>query len=68
MNDTLRECGRCGRLEYAAEAQIDMMRQPDGQPCGGVFTQTVRAEQEQLLNAKFWTRFAAAEARAPEEG
>lgn len=67
MNDTLRECGRCGRLQYAAEAQIDLMRQRDDQPCWGVFTLTAYARREQGVNGKLFARFAAAEARAPEE-
>ncbi len=46
-NDTLRQCGRCGRIEYAAEAQIDLMTRPDGQPCGGVFTLTKPSVQAQ---------------------
>lgn len=68
MNDTLRQCGRCGRIEYAAEAQIDVMLQPDDQPCWGVFTLTTYARREQGVNGKLFGRLAAiAESRPPEE-
>lgn len=34
---TLRRCDRCERREYAKLCSLDVMTQPNGRPCGGVF-------------------------------